>query len=269
MKITSRINTIITFLIVITLSNGCGSDSSDSISITPKEYTVEEPFTFDVNITNQVILKLTGINGEVDITGTSDSTTVKVSGTKRVDSNISNTDAEQQVQDIEVRVLDSTNEISVESIQPKDTDNRNYTVDYAITLPEKFQVQVINVNGAVILDSIENDVTVNLVNGQVTLLDTIGSSSINIVNGAMECRVTLPLNSTVKLNTVNGNINLSIPAATSADFSAKVSNGSINTSSLVLQNEIRTATTLSGVLGSGQGTIFLETTNGNISASGF
>ena len=92
---------------------------------------------------------------------------------------------------------------------------------------------------------------------------------IDLVAGTIEGEVTLPLNGAIDMKTVTGDINLVIPVNTSAEFSAAVNIGSISDSNLVLQNEVRTATFLSGTLGSGQGTITLETeVIGNISVSG-
>lgn len=72
------------------------------------------------------------------------------------------------------------------------------------------------------------------------------------------------------MKTVSGDSNLAIPVNTSAEFSAVVNIGNISVSNLVLQNEVTTSTFRSGTLGSGQGTITLETeVLGNISVSGF
>ncbi len=217
-------------------------------------FKAEEPFSEEVEIGNRSQVRLQGVSGEITITGISGANSVMITGIKRVGSD-STQDAEEHLQELEVNVQSLANEIFIETIQPQDTGGRRYLVDYTITLPKDLEIQLANVNGIVILDAIDNDVTVNNVNGNVTLMEIVGSAFVNLVNGVIESEVTLPLNGTIDLNTVNGNINLAIPANTSAGFSAAVTIGSISVSNLVLQNEVRTSTSLSGTLGNGQGTI--------------
>jgi DUF4097 and DUF4098 domain-containing protein YvlB len=108
------------------------------------------------------------------------------------------------------------------------------------------------------------------VNGDVTLFEIFGSLFVYLVNGDIESDVTLPLDGIIDLYMVNGSIDLYIPTDTSAEFLAAVFIGDISTSNLVLKNEVRTSTSLSGSLGYGQGTIFLEIENaGNINVFGF
>ncbi len=232
------------------------------------DFEAEEPFSFEVEVGNRSLLRLQGINGEITITGISGANSVIITGIKRVGSE-STQDAEEHLQELEVNVQSLANEVFVETIQPQDSGGRNYIVDYTITLPKNLEVQVANANGIVTLDSIENDVTVNNANGGVIFIGIVGNALVNLANGTIESEVTLPLNGTIDLNMGNGNINLAIPANTSAGFSAIVSIGSISVSNLVLQDEVSTPTSRRGTLGNGQGTISLETGNGNIRVSGF
>ena len=67
----------------------------------------------------------------------------------------------------------------------------------------------------------------------------------------------------------NGNVDLSVPINTSAELLAVIDNGVVTVTDLSVQNETRTAASLSGTLGTGQGTITLESANGNIHIAGF
>jgi hypothetical protein len=233
------------------------------------DFEAKEPFSFEVEIENRSRVRLQGESGEISIIGISGANSVMITGMKRVRSD-SAPDAEEHLQELEVNVQSPANEVFVETIQPQVTEGRRYIVDYTITLPKDWDIQLTNANGVVIVDSIDNDVTVNNVNGDVTLIDIVGSALVNLVNGIIDSEVTLPLNGTIDLKTVNGNINLAIPANTSAGFSATVTIGSISDSNLMFQNEVRTSTSLSGTLGIGQGTISLEVEGaGNITVTGF
>jgi len=91
---------------------------------------------------------------------------------------------------------------------------------------------------------------------------------VQLVNGQIQAKVTLPTDGVIAMSTVNGGINLNIPQSTSAEFSASVVNGTISTD-LILINLVSTPTSLTGTLGTGEGTIALSTVNGSISVWGF
>ena len=228
----------------------------------------EEPFSFDITIDNQDQFSLLGVNGEITITGDSGADSVMVTGVKRVQSSISSQDAIDHLQDLQIDWESAATEISVETTQPQDSAERNYTVDYTITLPQYFKIQVDSINAVVLLDSIDNDVAVNIANADVTLRNIHGSALVILVNGAIDGEVVLPLNGTIELSTATGNIQLAIPVDTSAEFSATTLFGNINVSNLVFQDELTTSTSLTGILGSGQGMISLNAM-GDITVAGF
>ena len=269
------ISTINKFIVLVLLTPfvfwiHCGKDNpADSIgNVKNTDFVAEESFSFEVDVKDHTRLRLEAINGNVIITGLSESDSVMITGEKRVGSE-SMRDAEEHLQKLEVRVTDLASEVFVKTIQPDQTYGRSYVVDYTITLPKSLQVLADNVNGTVRIDSINNLVSVDNVNGQVILNEIFGSAFVNLANGQIEGKVTLPLAGTADMSTTNGSIELDIPHSTSAEFSASVTHGIITISNLVLQNEVRTPTSRSGTLGDGQGTISLSTVNGNISVSGF
>ncbi len=234
------------------------------------EFKANEPFSAEVPVGNGSRVSVQGINGNVSVTGMSGASSVLITATKRVGSDVSTQDAEDQLPMLKVDVQPQANDISVETIHPQNPGGRQYIVDYTITLPNDSEIQISNTNGSVILDTIDNDVSVNNTNGNVTLIAIAGSAVVRVINGIIDSEVTLPSNGTIDLSTVNGNISLDIPVDTSAAFTADVTFGSISDSNLLFQDEVRTNTFLNGTLGSGQGTITLATgSTGNINVSGF
>ena len=266
--------TIASFLKILLITNlltiglyGCGGGGGgDSDTI----FEEKEPFSFEVTVGNHDQFKLLGVNSEITITGESGADSVMITAIKIVQSSISALDAKEHLQELEVDWESVANAVSVETIQPKDTAERNYRVDYTITLPKYFKIQVNSANAVVSLNSIENDVTVNIANGEVTLLNIYGSALVHLANGAIDSEVALPLQGTIDLKVATGgDIHLAIPINTSAEFYANTLFGNINvSSSFVFQDEVKTSTSLSGTLGSGQGMISLGTM-GDISVSGF
>ena len=231
------------------------------------DFSAEEPFGFDVNVQQQVGLRLVGISGSVSVTGSANTTIVRITGKRRVEAE-SLSDANDCLKQLQVNVQDLGNEVSVETVQPKDTQGRNYIIDYVVVLPQTFRVQVTDVTGAVSVDSISNTVVVNSVTGSVTLNRILGNSTASLVTGAIDGRVTMPTNGAVDFSTITGTISLRIPTVTSAQLTASVTTGSIVTSNLVFQSQSSSSTSFVGKLGDGKGTITLKTITGGISVTG-
>lgn len=262
-----KISLLSFFLICFILA--CGIlDPDDTDRVSNSNFIAEESFSFEVAVANHSRFRLEGINGRVEITGDSRANSVKIEGEKQVGSE-SFEDAELHLQELEVIVKETADEIFVKTIQPQDTRGRDYVVNYKITLPKVLKVLADNVNGNVSIQSINNDVAVGNVNGTIVLDDIFGSTTVSIVNGQIRGHMTLPLDGSNNMSTVNGNIDLDIPKNTSAEFSSKVVNGEIRLSKLELQNTVSSPTLLRGTLGRGQGTIALSTVNGNINVAGF
>jgi hypothetical protein len=211
-------------------------------------FVARESFSFQVAPRNR--LSLNGINGTVTVTGSTGAGFVTVAGQRRVESE-SQSDADEQLQRLEVQVLEMADEILVETTQPDNTGGRNYVVDYVVTAPAETELFVDNTNG------------------HVLVMDIARSATVQLLNGRIDGRFSLPRDGWIDLMTTNGTIELAVPRNTSASLSATVSNGSIAVENLALQGENRTPNSLQATLGNGRGRIELLTVNGNISVSGF
>jgi len=232
----------------------CGPDE-----VANRNFTAQEPFVFNINVVNHIELLLNGKDGDVSVTGLPGATEILVIGMKRVLSE-SVQDAQDHLQDLQVTVQDMTTRALLQTDRPQCELGREYVVDYTITLPDFFAVRINNIDGDVTLDSVDNNVAVNNIAGTVTLTNIVGSAAVDLLSGNIAAEITtLPLNGTIDMKILTGDIDLEIPTNTSADFSARLVSGSINLSNLTLQNEVITATSVSGRLGTGQGDILLET----------
>jgi hypothetical protein len=209
----------------------------------------EETFSLPVSATAESTLTVRGINGGVDVTGGAAPGSVTIAGVRRVESN-SLSDAQSRLAGLQVQVTTLGSEIIVETDQPADTEGRNYIVNYTISVPDGVDVSVRNTNGGVTLTGIAGNVVVDLTNG------TISS------------QVTLPRDGTIEESTVNGDIELRIPASTSAQVTANVTNGEIRVSGLTIEDQNAAGNSLEGTLGDGRGTISIRTVNGSITLTG-
>ncbi len=232
-------------------------------SVHDTNFVAEEDFAMEMSIESQKRLIINGINGSIIISGQTNANTVNIWGKRQVGSE-SVEDAEQHLADLKVDTSATTDEIIVRTIQPKEAQGRNYTVNYFLTLPIGFEVFVENINGQINIDSVHSYIAITEVNGQVILNAIEGSTDVTVVNGQIDGDIKLPLNGNINMNTVNGLINLNIPKDTSADLSANVVNGNITVSNLDVQDTDNSRISFRGKLRDGEGQISLSTVNGNI-----
>ena len=281
-----HINIIVTFSVLpllLLLTSHCIIDSS---VIGGFDEEAKESFYHTVTVGNQQGFRIQNVNGSIDITGEVDATTVEVRGEKIVKSK-SRADAVAHLDDIQIIIVEGGNEVFVRTEQPDNTSRRNYEVIYHVRVPASWLVTVVNINGQVAVDSVQNDVDVlltngdvllsnvtgnldvGLTNGNVGLTNLLGSVEAGVANGRIYGDVTLPLQGICQLSVTNGQIDLGLPVNTSAQFTAVVTNGSISISNLTLNNEATTQNSRTGTLGNGEGTITLTVVNGEITVNGF
>jgi hypothetical protein len=213
-------------------------------------FEARESFTYHMNAATSSRLRLEGVNGRIRIEGSSDSASVLVTGDRVVRSE-SKEDARRHLEYLEVRIEEIGGELAVRTVQPENADGRHYEVNYAISLPRSWRVEVQSLNG------------------NVTLSNLHGGARVDLLNGEIAGDLALPMDGAIDLETVNGEVDLRIPGGTSAEFSANVVNGTIDVSGLALRDAHETRTSVQGTLGDGRGRITLRTTNGKISVRAF
>jgi hypothetical protein len=228
---------------------------------------ISVPFQVVEDATGRTGFTLIGVNGGITITGLSQGETFTVSGFRRVQ-NCSQAQAEVLIEDLQVQVSATATEVIVQTIQPGNTDPCTLVVDYELTVPERLFGQIINVNGEISIEGLDEGLSVVNTNGLVTLDDVEDDVTVRLTNGDIVADARISGDEEIDLQTVNGNVGLTIPVTTDALLSIALANGTINVSDLTITNETSTSTTLTGTLGTGEGTIILRTTNGNITLTG-
>lgn len=253
-------------LLGLIVASGCG-DSSHNSGFVNTRPSAEKPFSFGVTRDAQTALRLKGISGTVQVTGTPGVASISITGLRRVQADTLE-DATAHLAELKVIVTSSATEVVVETVQPQFSSGRNYIVNYTITLPQDFAVNVANINGDVTVRSLNSNCTIMNVNGQI-LADAIeGNAFLALVNGKMTASVTLPAGGEIEMRLATGNMDLTIPQTTSAEFAATVATGSITLTNLPLSNETLTPGSRTGTLGGGDGTILLDMGNGKIAVRG-
>ena len=241
-------------------------DPGDDVDNT--NYSASEPFAYEVTVKNQDQFVLEGINGEVEIIGVENVASIHITGERIVRSD-SDEDAKVCLNELEARLIESSDEVYVKTVQPKESHGRQYIVNYHITIPNNWIVTIGHVNGNIELKNFVSDVSVGSVNGNVELEAIEGSVLVALTNGNIKADITLPPQGRCSLRTVNGLIGVEIPKNTSAEFSASVINGTVSVNGLTLTNMQTSRQSTSGILGTRQGNITLVTVNGTIDVSGY
>jgi len=262
-KLSARL-ALLSLLGVLVLAPSC----SDDVSGPDNDSVVTEPFYYRFQVFEQVLLTVSGISGEITVTGSAWSDSIVVKGIKRVKS-FSTDDALEHLDSLTVEVKNEAGVVSAETDQPDDSDGRVYEVDYEIIIPTDLAVTATGVNGSISIASVAKPITAQVVNGNIELEDIVASVSASVVNGRIEGDVTLPPAAVVSMGVVNGEVDIDIPTSTSAMFAANVVNGTVSVSNLTLTDIVSTPTSLTGKLGEGNGTIGLSVVNGTITARGF
>jgi hypothetical protein len=228
---------------------------------------LSEPFQLQRDATDRTGFQLTGVNGEIVITGVEADETFRASGFRRVE-NCALSEAEEWIDRLEVRISETADDIVVRTIQPLDTSPCTLTVDYELSVPARLLGRVVAVNGDIEIRDLRAGVSVTSVNGVIALDEVAAPITARLTNGAIEVDATLADDESIDLLAVNGSIDLAVPTTTGASLTASVVNGTIRVVNLTLSDAVRTGTSLTGTLGTGTGAIVARTTNGDITVAG-
>ena len=228
----------------------CGDSTGTVDRVQNQDFVAKAAVAVDLDATPRTSFRVEGVNGTIDVIGTTGTESFTIRGERQVWSE-SLTDAQNFLSRLQVVVTETGNEILIRTVQPQNNGGRRLVVNYVLTVPARLVTAVKNVNGVVALDGLTGSITVTLTNGNITCGAVMGTGGV------------------IDLAAVNGNVTLDIPQGTSAQFAAHLVNGQITTSNLTFQNLVSTPTSLTGTLGAGQGTIDLQTVNGTILARGY
>lgn len=139
------------------------------------------------------------------------------------------------------------------------------TVDFTVRVPAGVNFRGRAVNGKVEADRLVSDVDLKTVNGSINV-STTGLARASTVNGSITAvlgRADWPRG--LEFKTVNGGIDLTLPASLSAQVEAKTLNGEITSDFPMTVTGAFSRRRLSGTVGSGgDRQLILETVNGSV-----
>jgi DUF4097 and DUF4098 domain-containing protein YvlB len=212
-------------------------------------------------------VSIENINGGVHI-NVWDQNEVKVDAVKRGRQR-------EGLDEVKIEVVNTADSVRIKTQYPDQTFNeqgsRHYnpaSVEYTLTIPRKAQLDSAQlINGSLDIEGAEGDVKADCVNGRIKANGLMGEVRLSTVNGGIEATI-LRLNDArgVTLNSVNGTIDLIMPANASAQIKANTIHGAItNDFGLQVNDGQYVGHDLSGQIGSGGPRVRLNNVNGPIS----
>ena len=142
--------------------------------------------------------------------------------------------------------------------------NNDVQVDFTVKVPARVGFVGKTVNGGISATSLTGNVSTRTVNGSINI-STTGYADAATVNGEIVARMgdgNWP--KSLSFKTVNGEINLDLPANLSAAVEADTLNGSINSDFPLNVTDQKGKKSLRGTIGSGGRELLLKTLNGSI-----
>ncbi len=229
------------------------------LAAVPLHAEVTQEFHRTVPLTANGRVSLDNINGPVEITGWSRNE-VQIDAVKTARD-------QQRLDEARIEVNAGSDSVEIKTQYPKGHNNNNpASVHYTLHVPQNARLDRIDlVNGALDVQKVTGEVTANLVNGKLRAQDLQGTADLATVNGSVDVTYT-SLNNVhqVKLKSVNGSINLTLPPSPNAEVNASAVNGSITTDFPLEVKGRFMSKSMSGRLGNGGVQIELSNVNGGI-----
>ena len=191
-------------------------------------------------------------------------------------------DAESVIGELKIseRIVDGRLELTAKM----PGNDRNYSASFEIAVPESIRLDLTSTNGNITISEILATMMANTTNGAITLTNTKGAAIISTTNGsisvqnhsgpikgktwngAINCNLSeLTATDSNRLETSNGSVQLFLPINASAQIEAYTSNGNITIEGFdTIDFQERSKTQAHCRIGAGTSTVWVKTTNGNI-----
>ena len=141
----------------------------------------------------------------------------------------------------------------------------NTKVDFTVHLPENLRFTAQNVNGSVKAEELGRFVHASSVNGSVRV-STKSFAELSSVNGSIQGRMgRADWSGTLKIATVNGSVDLTMPSTLSADVKFHSVNGRLNSDFPLTVSGTFGERRMDGKIGNGGRELVIDTVNGSVS----
>ena len=164
----TRLGLRILCTILATVVGLTACDDSTNSLVNVLSESAEEPFEERVAVDGRLRFVVRGVSGSIDVFGGTEVDSFTIAAVKRVDS-FSVADAEEHLDSLRVVVTASPEELRVESRHPDPDSQRDYSVDYDLSVPRSVALDLSNVNGPIAIRFLESALRIGTTNGSITL----------------------------------------------------------------------------------------------------
>jgi hypothetical protein len=147
------------------------------------------------------------------------------------------------------------------------SDDNPASVEYTLTVPRTARIDSIElINGGLEVEGLAGSIKATCINGRLSARNLAGEARLSTINGTLDAEFDrLEAGKTITLNSVNGTVDLAVPASISADFKADTVHGTIsNDFGMNIRRGEYVGASLEGQLGGGGARVKLSNVNGSI-----
>jgi len=235
-----------------------GAHASDHSGALTEEFHQTYAITADGRV------ELDNINGAVHVSSW-DRNEVKVDAVKYADT-------KEKLDEMKIEIDAGKDYLSVRTKYPNHDHSWNWGshnnpggVEYTLTVPRTVRLDEIKlINGSLDVNGVSGEVRASCINGRLEAHDLAGRTELSTVNGRLEAKFQQLAGQTVELNSVNGEIGLTIPSDSNAEVEASTVSGGIHNDFGLRVSHHFVGHNLRGELGNGKVHIRLSDVNGRI-----
>jgi DUF4097 and DUF4098 domain-containing protein YvlB len=221
-------------------------------------------------------VEIKGINGDIKADATSGNE-VQVVATK--------TSRRSDVNQVQVKVVQHAGGVTICALYPTESgytdcaagdgesrnksgnngiNNNDVNVDFSIRVPARVGFVGRTINGEVSANALTGNVIAKTINGSIRI-STTGYAEASTLNGAITAKISdASWPAALNFTTLNGEINLDLPANVSTEVDAETLNGQINSDFPINLVSFKSRKHLRGRIGVGGRELHLKTLNGSI-----
>lgn len=224
--------------------------------------TEEETFSFKLDDGGR--FSVSNVNGSITVTGGSGDS-IEIVAIKKADN-------QEDLDQIEIVISNSASEVSIETELGESNGWWSHSdgsgrVTYKIMVPSATTLDSIEtVNGDVYISGVSGKVVAESVNGDLEISNLVGDVRLATVNGGIDADFDkLEGDQSVKAETVNGRVTITLPDDADCEISADTLNGGINARDFGLETKKGfVGSDLNGKIGTGSARLNIDTVNGGI-----
>ncbi len=227
------------------------------------EVPFEEHFDQSFALAPNGSVSLENVNGDVTV-DVWDRDEVQVQAVKKASS-------PELLAELRINIEASDSSVEVETVYPRNNLGGRMSVDYTLMIPRGASVDSLElVNGSLRISGVQGGTEVECVNGSIDARQLAGPISIESVNGSTDLWLDTTWGSDpVSLEAVNGSVDVYLAPGASVEVDAESVNGRIsNDLGFEVHKGKYVGSSMRGTVGSGAGSLSIDTVNGSISVHG-